>query len=232
MPLFAPSSPRSESAERYVVLAPGLRLTVQGPARAGRSGTYEAVIRYVSELLLRIDHPRRGDVDLEVRVGERLDCTTLLHGRIHAFDAVVRAIDEGASSLILEPPSEVRRIERRRYYRLPVTIVPRHAALLDEDDEEVQRIDARLLDISGGGAQVRSRQPLATGARVKLVFALDGESDPLEVYATVLAAEQPDPRSTATHAHARFDGLGRRTEERIVRFIYKQQVLLSQRRAA
>ena len=127
--------------------------------------------------------------------------------------------------------------ERRQSYRVITRIVPRYAARVDETLEEPEHLDAVILDISGGGALIQSRQMVPFGAHLRLRFALEG--DPLELD---VAAVVTQVRATPIMAgrvvyiphyriHCAFRDVTRRDTERIVRYVYRQQLLLRRRGA-
>lgn len=127
--------------------------------------------------------------------------------------------------------------ERRQSYRVITRIVPRYAARVDEALSEPVPLDAVILDISGGGALIQSRQLVPVSARLRLRFAVD--DDPIEFDVQAIASQV---RATPIMAgrvvyiphyriHCSFTDVSRRDTERIVRYVYRQQLLLRRRGA-
>ena len=155
-----------------------------------------------------------------------------LHGRVYTCtSAVVQVQEIPVESMLIEHPTEVTHSERRQFYRLFTNITPRYAARTNEDGDELERLEIRIIDISGGGVQMRVGQSIPVGCRVRLIFALGG--DPFEIDVTVLglSAQRPSGRRSFYRANARFSEIERAMQERIVRFIFRQQMVRRQKLA-
>ena len=162
----------------YIDLQPGTRIKVSPPGDP-LGVSYEATVRSVLPSQLRLGLPRRDGEVLEVSPGDQLTMFTTLHGRVLRFKANIRLVEVENDSFFIETPREAEQTERREFYRLPVRIVPRRAAILDDTGDEVQPVQVVILDLSGGGAMLQSREFVAAGARLRLVFELEG--DPLDM---------------------------------------------------
>ena len=215
---------------RFIELRPGLRVNVM-PGHSMLSVSYQAVIRQVTEEGIRLDGPRRDSDRLAPAPGDRLTLIVQLHGRMYTCTSKVLEVqDVPVESMLIEHPTEVRHNERRQFYRLLTNIAPRYAARIDADGEELERLDTQIVDVSGGGVQMRVEQWLPVGSRVRLIFAL--EQDPLEIDVAVmaLAVQRPDVRRSYYRVNAKFADIEREMQERIIRFIFRQQMLLRQKR--
>ncbi len=226
------------SAEAYVTLPRGLRISLTAVAGAE---PLDAVVRAIgrdSITLGMLDLPE----DASAFVGQRVGIAAQVHGRRYELDATVRGLEAAPPGLVVSMPTEARRSQRRNFYRLNVSIEARGywvegAEDLEDagtQDAELPRhpLDgARLLDLSGGGTLVRTRQAVPIGALVTLVFSLEAGAPPTEVRARVKAVRLEE-RTHAYRLNTEFEGIARRTQEQIVRFIFQQQTLLSRRRSA
>lgn len=208
----------------FIDLKPGTRLNVTPPEDPA-GATYECVVRQVTPRGMRVSTPRRdGDV-LEVVPGEEIAMFTMLHGRIYRFTVAVRLVEFVENdSITVELPAEAERTERRAYYRLVTRIEPRLAVRLDDAGKEVQRLNAIVLDISGGGMLLQVREYIPSGARLRVVLELEGE--PLEVDMLLQALSVQRPSTSAQHyrVNCQFIDPDRRERERVVRYIFRQQV--------
>lgn len=208
----------------YVDLSPGTRVSVV-PAYGDSGAAYEAIVRSVSEVDIRISMPQRDQEFLAIDAGEPLTLSTSVRGQVYRFPSRVRLVEESPSEgLVIEPPVEAEQDERRSYYRLLTRIVPRYAAVLGRADAEVPLKTCVILDISGGGLQMQSLTRLDVGARLHLVFALDG--DPLEVdlYTDVLSVRPPSRGGQYHRVHGRFVAAPRAEVERLIRYVTRQQI--------
>jgi c-di-GMP-binding flagellar brake protein YcgR len=215
----------------FIELRPGLMLNVM-PGHSMLSVSYQAVIRRVSDEGIRVDRPRQGASRLELRPGDDVTLILQLHGRMYTCTSRVLDVqDVPVESLLLEHPTEVKHNERRQFYRLLTSITPRYAARTNKDGDELDRLDVRIVDISGGGVQMRVKEWVPVGSRVRLVFAL--EHDPLEIDVNVLAlaVQRPDVRRSYYRINSKFIEIERDVQERIIRFIFRQQMLLRQQQA-
>ncbi len=222
------------NVEGYVSLPRGLHVRV---AVAPDARPLEAIVRAVDAGRLTL-----GVLDLpssaETLRGTRASIAAQLHGRVYELHASILDIDATPPALVLTLPVEARRTERRDFYRLNVSIEVRASWQDDPDDAlhpaRAARLHelpgARLLDISGGGALLRTRDRVPIDARLQLAFALDPEAPPIELQARVRSLRQEE-RAHAYRINTEFEGIARRTQERIVRFIFQQQSLLSRRRS-
>ncbi|MCC6237088.1 MAG: PilZ domain-containing protein [Dehalococcoidia bacterium] len=228
----------SPPAEAFVTLPRGLRVAVTA---APGLEPLDAVVRAIGRdtiTLGMLDLPE----DAATLVGVRVGIAAQVHGRRYELDATVRAIEAAPPGLVVSMPTEARRSQRRSFYRLNVSIEARGhwvEGAAAEDDADAEELDlprhsldsARLLDISGGGSLVRTRQPVPIGALVTLWFTLEAGTPPVEIRARVKAVRLEE-RTHAYRLNTEFEGIARRTQEQIVRFIFQQQTLLSRRRSA
>ncbi|MEZ4502195.1 MAG: PilZ domain-containing protein [Dehalococcoidia bacterium] len=201
--------------------------------RDGRPVTYLTTVRRADPREIRIDIPRTTDRELQAAVGDRLMLVFQQHGRALTGETKVRRIIEGpGEGLVLDAPSEVERRERREHYRLLTSIVPSVTALLNFDGEETDRIEAKILDLSGGGAQLLTHAEVPIGSQLRLVFGLDDGEVDVDVSVVALGVANPAGKGGPYRVNAQFIDLTRRMQERIVRHIFRQQTELAHRRAA
>lgn len=209
----------------YVELRPGQRVSVLPDAGALSQG-FVSVIRHVSPETVRLDMPRRGEQAIAVSSGDDVMLMLELHGRLYTFMSSVQAVETAPVEVMyIDRPSAVEQSERREFFRLALTIRPRYAAVLTADDEERERLDAAIRDISGGGVQLTTKQYVAPGDRVRLMFDLG--HDPVEADVRAITTNElvESRRPGRTYrVNAQFERLPRAVQDRIVRFIFRQQV--------
>lgn len=212
----------------FLDLKPGHRVQVR-PAgtRSGRS--HDSTILEIGPTSLLIEPPAREGDRLPVRPGDVVLIALQAHGRRYSFETSVQGFrDAPLPGVTLEMPSAVDQDERRELYRLPTVIRPRYAALVDKDGEEVERVEMVIADISGGGCRIRARRWVPVGSRARLIFALGDDIDELDVVAEAVSVAEDGRRGTY-RINARFVDAPRHVEDRIVRFVFSQQVELLQK---
>lgn len=212
-------------------LRPGMRLNVM---RGGDmlSASYESVIRRVTADGLSIDRPEREGERLDLGPGDDVTLAVQVHGRLYTFiSSVLEVQDIPAMAVVITQPQEVTHNERRQFFRLLTSIDPRYAARTNGEGEEIERLDARILDLSGGGVQLRVNRWVPVGARVRLIFSLNVTSVEVDVTVLALSVQRPDSRRTFYRVNCRFIEIAREVQESIIRFIFQQQRLLRQTRA-
>ncbi len=153
--------------------------------------------------------PREGDpVVLVTRRGMAFE----------AFDAQVIDVRPTRAGLLVTPPVEARRPERRLATRVPVSIPLRSGVWLDSGGAEYTIDAASLVDISAGGAQIRSLQFVAPGCITRLAFALHPGERPVLVQAMV-AAVTGEVRTVAQRLHLQFIEMPDDSREQLARFV-------------
>jgi len=209
----------------FIDLQPGTRIKVSPPGDP-LGASYEATVRAVLPSQLRLGLPRREHEVLEVAPGDELTMFTMLHGRVLRFRSSVRLVEVDNDSFFIDVPREAEKAERREFYRLPVRIAPRHAARLDDAGNEVQPLQAVILDLSGGGAMLQSREFVAAGTRMRVVFELDGDPFEMDMATLVLSCSRPTANAQHYRLHCQFLEPNRSEMERLIRFVYRQQAEL------
>lgn len=216
----------------FIDLRAGLRVNVISHHDA-LAVSYESEIRQVAEDVLRIDRPRRGDQAMEAHSGDELTLLVQLHGRMYTFDTRVReVVDIPIEVMVLDRPTEVRQGEQRQFYRLLTNITPEQATLTSAEGEELQQLRVRILDLSGGGVQLRVAQWVPVGGHIRLTFALERDPVKVDVHVLTLAVQQPGGRRSFYRVNGIFVDVERTVQERIIRYIFSQQRLIQQRWSA
>jgi c-di-GMP-binding flagellar brake protein YcgR len=145
------------------------------------------------------------------------------------FTAAARVLADGISFghvLTLGLVEGWQHVQRRNDVRLPASIPVKEARLLSAD--EPTNLDLTTLNISASGCLLRSVMLVPLNSRLRLSLQLPDSSPPLEVEAVVvrLEADAPGPltkKPPASRIGVRFLSLPRRDQDRIVRFIFREQ---------
>lgn len=219
-----------------------MRLSIA--ARDGAaSASFSSTIRRVDERGVLIDLPHRAEEDLLLHSGDQVSLSVQVHGRMFHLEARVL---EAEFQVLLEEPQEARQAERREFFRLLTSVEPLLVELFpleepetvaseesepgaSEEREQPSELEAAIVDLSGGGVRLRLSQEVAVGRWLRLTFEPDGE--PMTVVAEVVRVVPAETRRRAV-VQCRFDGISRRDQERVIRFIFEKQREYSQRGVA
>lgn len=220
----------------FVDLQPGMRLMVPSPDGVS-AGYYRSTVRRIDRRGLLVDVPRLNGEDLPLTAGQSIVMFAQVHGRMYEFKSRVREVQ---FQLLLDEPAEAKRTERRAFFRLLVSIRGRLTVLGAEDEAgedeaaEIARepMDVSVVDLSGGGARVRSEIQFPDGTALALELWIDGE--PLLLAATVVRTSEIElARGGARfEAHCMFTDVRAADQDRIVRFVFQKQREFSQRGVA
>jgi c-di-GMP-binding flagellar brake protein YcgR len=122
-------------------------------------------------------------------------------------------------SLQVAVSGRVSRVQRREDVRARVKLPPVSAVRLSRDGRPVGLLGLNAVDLSAGGIRVTSEEPLRGGDQLRLALRL-GQGDPLTINTEILVG--------GLAAQGRFGPMAERDRQRIVRYVYQQE--LSQRR--
>jgi c-di-GMP-binding flagellar brake protein YcgR len=126
----------------------------------------------------------------------------------------------------LAAPANVQRIEQRRHYRLQITLAPSSADVVPiEGEDEARAIRAVITDISGGGVGFISPRRVEAGRHVRFVIPLPPRSD-LNAEVRLIGFEEPEYGRFNYRYHAEFVNLSEGERDRIIRFVFRQQLIL------
>ncbi len=193
------------------------------------SSSYESIVRHVSDEWLRIGMPRRGSVALELEVDDAVTLLVQLHGRLYTLISSVIELQPDGDAVLIAPPRAAEQSEQRQFYRLITNIHPRRVSRVTSEGEELQLLAATIMDLSGGGVQLQMQEWVPVGAHLRIEFPLEG--DPLDIVVDCLAVGvlRPDSRRSFYRVNARYVNIDRDTQERIIRFIFREQLALRQK---
>lgn len=215
----------------YIDLVPGL------PLQVFREGDlldepFESSVRSVSKTAIHLSGPRRGDEPLEVVPGDRVIVMAAFNGQMFRFACTVKLVEQvPLETIVLAPPEEAENIERRGFFRLFTHVEPRYAARVDHKMVELQHLSAvTIIDISGGGLQLQTREWIPSGARLRLIFALDDDPLEFDLLMVALSVQRPD-RMQSYRIHCGFLDVATADVERVVRHVFRQQVAMRRKGA-
>ena len=136
--------------------------------------------------------------------------------------------DSRGGSLLVAISGRVVRLQRRDHVRAHVALPPVSAVRLAPNGAALGMLGVQLIDVSGGGVQIASTEPLGRDERLRLNLRVDdGPAIP-----SIVAIVDSDARDLLgpVRAHACFGELAERERTRIIQFVYRQE-LAARRRA-
>ncbi len=191
---------------------------------SGDEQAFSSLVEDVQDGLVVIQTPTVHYRLVPLVVGSRVSVVLRDGQKAFAFDADVLDNVKGPPPLtVLRPASEPRLTEQRRYYRLPITLAPTAAEALDRDGG-MKPIRALVNDISGGGLAFISPRRLNVGEHVRFLLPVVPGKDEFDLEVTVLAVEEPDENRFNYRYHSEFVGMKKWIRERIIRFIFREQL--------
>jgi hypothetical protein len=201
------------------LLEPGRRVVVSWHTGSPRGATtVQGEVRMIFEetIWIWLDHELSEDSrplagQMVQVLTPRQDAMRLIPGRL---------VEEGRGlSIQVAVCGRVSRVQRRDDVRARVKLPPVSAVRLSRDGRPVGLIGLNAVDLSAGGIRVTSEEPLRGGDQLRLALRL-GQGDPLTVNTEILVG--------GLSAQGRFGPMPERDRQRIVRFVYQQE--LAQRR--
>jgi c-di-GMP-binding flagellar brake protein YcgR len=210
-----------------IILSAGMTLEVEDPHADNAAMHGELVSATDNTATLRIPHVDAHDLTEGMSVSGYL----LGNGAVYEFAATV--IDRhrcgDATDVVVAYPSQLHRIERRRYFRL-FHEVPVRIRVKDAAASCGGRYLATSLDIAGGGVAVALDEQLEIGTQVFVRLRLDdGADSPVEASGTVVAA-RPALHSSKYRTSIAFEDISPAHRERLVHFVFDKQREHRQRR--
>lgn len=181
---------------------------------------YPSRIEEVRAKTLLTAIPMRAGVVLPIHSGEVLNIHFIYKDEVYSFETLVlgrRLIP--IPVLELSRPSEIKKIQRRRYVRLRVNF--------DVDFRLVNSIEpgydkGMTVDISGGGLQFTTKKELSVDDIIELRVSLPGRY-PLETLARVVRVEKSNPKTTNYSIGAEFENLRESQRDLVIAFVFEKQ---------
>jgi c-di-GMP-binding flagellar brake protein YcgR len=134
-----------------------------------------------------------------------------------------RFMAKGVPMMTLRAVSEVKRSQRRSWFRLEKSL-PVELKVVEEDDFEQQglTIKARTLNISGGGCSIAIRQPVDSDARLECRISLSPGMD-LVVDGQIVWVEKQAGSDRASVIGVQFLDEDADTQKKLVQFVTAEQ---------
>ncbi len=213
----ATQSAQATSKAAGDALRPGAAVQV-AYAGASRGPAFNSSVMGVEPEALALDLSREGRIPQNPADAEPLVLVVRGKEQLHAFDSKVIGVEAKRALLLVAPPVEARRPERRVNLRASVGVPLRSGVWLDPKGGEYPIQGATVVDVSVGGLQLRSLRYVGEGALVRLAFVLHPSERPVHVQGMVVGVREEE-RSTALRIHVQFVEMPDDSREQITRFV-------------
>ena len=213
---------------KYVV--PGNRVEIQSAGRVKftveteKKKVYQTTVYdVVSEDRLEIYMPMEKSKLILLPVDEEFDLyfyTT--NGLYQCFAKIIdRYKTDNKYLLLLELTSNLRRFQRREYYRLSCALEMNARSLQKEEIEAVEQ----NVDISGGGIRFVGDYAYEQGSLIccKYHLLIDGKDKEYTLIAKVIAVRELDEHRGLYEHRAQYINIDTMEREEIIRFIFEEE---------
>ena len=185
---------------------------------------------FISEKIWEITMPVSTGRIVLLQVGEPFDFILYTSDKFLLEGCAIvrkRYKKENLYFLVVELTSELKRIQRRDFFRMPCMINMRYSILKYDGSagiEKSQWSDSVILDISGGGIRFSDKKPIEQGIFLMVHFILN-VNDTEEVFdllgCVVNCEKSPDETRYFIRIKFIFEKIADR--EKIVRYVFEQE---------
>lgn len=186
-----------------------------------RENSYVSNIQDVKDQELLISIPTRGTKPLILNDGDLIKVSFISDLARYEFQTKVlgRRYDN-IPMYALALPEVCRRIQLRKFARVPTVLEVMYAEVPDEG-EKYEFIKCTSLDLSGGGSRLMLKKALPVGARLIVRMNIPTSDGPehLELLGKVVRT-LPDENLKYYHTAVQFIKISRRQQDLIVRYIF------------
>lgn len=187
---------------------------------------YKSRIQDITDKQLSISIPIKDGDFIPIIIGEGFEVLYYEEQNVYKFDGVVigRITENNVPQLIIKYPGEIKKIQRREFFRVEVIYYIQYLNIGKkiDDDEKLKILDTKngnkgiLLDISGGGLKLKLRDKLNEGDII--VTEIPMESEKLIVTGRVVRCEMDE--GARYICGVIFENIENKTREKIIRFIF------------
>ncbi|MBR4169987.1 MAG: flagellar brake protein [Lachnospiraceae bacterium] len=230
---------------KYVSIGDKLDLeTIEGTndlvsnQQEGRKYYRSQVYDIVSEDQIKIAMPmEQGKIILLPVDGEYNVCFYTQTGLYQCLGRIIdRYKSDNVFVLVMELTTDLRKYQRREYYRLNCVLEMKSREVTEDDvnilNEHVRFLDTDItfnngvmVDISGGGARFISKVRYPQGANIQFVFSLyvSGALNEYKLIGKVLLSERIENREDEYEHRIQFVNILNDDRESIIRYIFEEE---------
>lgn len=200
---------------------------------------FSKVYEILTEDTLEITMPMEQTKLILLQVDSEYDM--VFYGKNGLYQCFARVADRYKSNnvylLRMELTSDLRKFQRRDFYRFTCAVEMHSRSLMEEELEGVETKTAQMLqeglpmrksvivDISGGGIRFLSDQQYEIGSMLYCTYSLmkGGKSKTYEVIGRVLAVHSLDNRPGTYEHRMQYYNMDVETREEIIKYIFEEE---------
>ncbi|MCH5274795.1 MAG: flagellar brake protein [Lachnospiraceae bacterium] len=228
------------------IIEPGFRVELQSIGKLNEGKNSEAtkkvytsrVYDIISDDRLEITMPMEQTKLILLPVDGEYDM--VIYGQ-QPYQCFVRIIDRYKSNnvyiLVVELTSNLRKFQRRNYYRFSCALEMQSRALMEEEIKAVEQNSSYFLtpglplkhsiivDISGGGLRFISNQRYEPGSLIYCNYQLvsSGKTKECEVVGKILSAKELENKSDNFEHRVEYVNLDVDDREQIIKYIFEEE---------
>jgi c-di-GMP-binding flagellar brake protein YcgR len=201
-------------------MSDGLKFTINSKVEISWNDSYykSNIEDVTTDETIAISIPIRDGQYVPLRKGEQVEVLYYYDKDIYKFYTTVvdRKVD-GIPVILLAYPTEVFKVQRRRFVRIPIVCIIEYAKL--EESLKYKALKAVMVDLSGGGMRVKLSEQVNLGDKLKAAIPIG--ADLLEVKGEVVRIEK-DADDKRNICGISFVDLEDRVREKIIRHIFQK----------
>ncbi len=189
-----------------------------------QSVCYRSRVEYVSDDRLIVASPMKSGAIVPVRRGTVVKVTYTDNVAVYTFSSEVLSQNiSGIPTLILDRPSDSKRIQRRNFVRLDTRLTVNLSLLNEKYIPSGETISATTVDISGGGMMFVCDTNMKVGDVLEAVINLSEKETVTAIGRIVRIVENPPKSRNRYSAGFEFTIIEEAERDKIIRFIFNQQ---------
>ncbi len=207
-------------------------------AKGGESRVLHSSIQDLTDegVLISLPTDDRG-IPVLIRNGDVIEVSLIAGlGRIGFLAEVEGPVKEPLPMLQLKPPTNIFKVELRKYYRVPVHLPfkafrgveirgPKGSRWIKDlsvppEDAEVT---GTVLDISGGGGYAVTRTEMEKGDILLMEISIPGELELKDIGSQIVRKSMANPERKLWGYGIEFLGIDEKEREKVVRYVFKRQ---------
>ena len=187
-------------------------------------------------VLIALPTDDRG-IPVLIRNGEVIEVSLIAGlGRIGFLAEVEKPLREPLPMLQLKPPTNIFKVELRKYYRVPVHLPfkafkgveirgPRGTRWIKDlsAPPEEAEVTGTVLDISGGGVYAITRTELEKGEILLMNISIPEELDLKDMASQIVRKSMANPERKLWGYGVEFLNIEEKEREKVVRYVFKRQ---------
>ncbi len=190
-------------------------------------GTYISRVEDIGPDYVALSIPMDGKGYIPLRIGTGLRISVIGERALFAFHSQIKErLKDPIPVILVDRPEELERIQRRRFVRLEITMQLEYCLMPDGDaeEEELEFTQGEMIDISGGGLQlkIQTREKIEAGCivKVKMDSFLPLKEEEGEQLARVMWSKKDDD---CCYLGLEFTDIGQHLQDQIMGWIFEKQ---------